>query len=270
MTDNKSETPETGGPFYEERWFQGTVAVVGLVSAIWALGGLPRPWGIIGDLFAEEATALSHTEIVLDTSAAMDGQFEGDETKFDAALRAIGQAGGRDDEGLALRRTSADCGGGDELLVDFGTDNKEEVLESAGKQQPEGKSNIVNAVVEAVGDFRNEREFKGPRSTRRVLVFTSGQDECFEGDVAGKIKAELEEAEVSASFTLIALKASGEDLQQLEELKSALQSADAYVETRAPDSSEELEEAIGEVNEEADEAIEEGTEEKSGEETVSG
>ncbi|HEU4736499.1 MAG TPA: hypothetical protein VFS48_05695 [Solirubrobacterales bacterium] len=197
-------------------------------------------------------------------------QFEGDETRFDAAVRAIGQAGGRDDEGLALRRTSADCGGEDELLVDFGTDNKEEVLKTAEAQQPTGSSNIVNAVVEAVGDFRNEREFKGPRSTRRVLVFTSGQEECFEGDVAGKIEAELEQAGVSASFTLIALKASAEDLRQLEELKRALQSADAYVETRAPDSAEELEEAVGEINEGADEAIEEGAEEKNAEETISG
>jgi hypothetical protein len=265
MTEGKS-----GTHFYEEHWFQGTVAVVGLVSAIWAIGGFPRAWNILSDAFSAEAAALSHTEVVLDTSAAMADSFAGDESKFDAAVRAIGQAGGRDDEGLALRRTSADCGGGGDLLVDFGTNNKEDVLDVAAEQQPAGKSNIVNAVIEAVGDFRNEREFKGPRSTRRVLVFTSGQDECFEGDVAGKIKAELEEAGVSASFTLIALKASGEDLRQLEELKSALQSADAYVETRTPNTSEELEETVGEIQEESDEAIEEGAEETNTEETISG
>jgi hypothetical protein len=270
MTDDRIETAEKEASFYEERWFQGTVAVVGLVSAIWALGGLPRPWDMISDLFAAEAAALSHTEIVLDTSAAMNEQFEGDETKFDAAVRAIGQAGGRDDEGLALRGTEPGCGSDDELLVDFGTGNTDEVLETAEEQQPAGESNIVNAVIEAVADFRNEREFKGPRSTRRVLVFTSGQDECFEGDVAGKIKAELEEAAVSASFTLIALKASGEDLQQLEELKNALESTDAYVETRTPDSSEELEETVGDIKQESGEAIKEGEEEKEVEETISG
>lgn len=259
-----------GAHFYEDHRFQGTVAVVALVSAIWAFGGFPSPWSIVSEIFEEEAAAVSNTEIVLDTSAAMDERFEGDETKFDAALSAIEQAGQREDEGLALRRTGAECGDGGKLLVEFGTGHEDDVLEEANDQEPEGKSNILSAVIEAVGDFRNERRFNGPPSTRRVLVFTSGQDECFEGNVAGKIAAELEEARVSASFTLIALNASGEGLRQLEELKDALQAADAYVETRTPDSTEELEDTVGDIQEGSAEAIEEGTETQETEETISG
>jgi hypothetical protein len=259
-----------GTPFYEDHWFQGTVAVIGLISAVWALGGIPSPWSIVGDVFKAEAVAASNTEIVLDTSAAMDEPFEGDETKFDAALGAIEQAGERDDEGLALRRTGAECSSAGDRLVDFGKGHKEDVLNEASEQQPEGRSNIVSAVIEAFGDFRNEPAFSGPASTRRVLVFTSGEDECFKGDVAGKIKAELADAKVSTSFTFIALKASGAALRQLEELKDALKSVDAFVETRAPESTGELEEAVGEVKEESLEAVNEGSEDQEVEKTTSG
>jgi hypothetical protein len=200
----------------------------------------------------------------------MDEPFEGDETKFDAALGAIAQAGERDDEGLALRRTGAECGSSGDRLVGFGKGHREDVLNEARDLQPEGKSNLVSAVIEAVGDFRNEPAFNGPTSTRRVLVFTSGEDECFEGDVAGKIQAELADAKVSTSFTFIALKASGAALRQLEELKDALKAVDAFVETRAPKSTGELEEAVGEVKEESSEAVDEGSEEQEVEKTTSG
>jgi hypothetical protein len=256
--------------FYERPGFMGTVAVVGLITAVFALLGVPKLWDVIDDVFSEEV-AVSNTEIVLDTSSAMGEPFEGkDETLLDAAVRAIGQAGQRDDEGLALRGTSPSCEDDGELLVDFGTGQEDEVLDVAEDQRPEGKSNITGAVIEALADFRNDPEFSGPRSTRRVLVFTAGLDDCFEGDVAEKIKAELGEAEISASFTLIGLKASGEELENLEELESALQSADAFVETRTPSDNDELESVVEEVKEESSEAIEEGEKAEETAGTVSG
>jgi hypothetical protein len=260
--------------FYERPGFLGTAAVVGLVSAIWALVGAPTPWKVVGDVFSTEGVALSNTEVILDTSSAMGDPFEGEaDTKLDAAVRAIGQSGERDDEGLALRRTNPSCEGEEELLVDFGTDHKGEVLSVAEEQRPEGKSNITNAVIEALGDFRTQ-DFGGPRSTRRVLVFTAGRDDCFEGNMAGKIKAELKGADISASFTLIALKVSGVELERLEELKNALESADAYVETRTPRTEEQLDGVVEDVKEQSRQAIEEGeeraVEEEEAGETVSG
>lgn len=266
MADAKSNVP-----IHERPGFKGTVAVVALVAAVLGLLGVPKLWDVFADILAGEGVAVSNTEVILDTSAAMGSPFEGeDETKLDAAVRAIGQAGERDDEGLALRGTGLDCEENGDLLVDFGTNHKGKVLSVAEEQQAEGKSNIVNAVVEALGDFRTNPEFSGPRSTRRVLVFTTGEDDCFEGDVAGKINSELKGADISASFTLIALKASGEDLEQLEELENALVSANAFVETRAPRNTEQLEGVVEDVKEESNLAIEEGEEEEGTEETISG
>jgi hypothetical protein len=264
MADGKEKAP-----FYEGRRFKGIVAVVGLVSAVIAVSGIPKLSEIVEDL-SSASVAVSNTEIVLDTSADMGGRFEAKLTRLDAAVNAIEQAGERDDEGLALRRTSPACSGEEDLLVDFGTGHKDAVLDAAREQRPGGTPNIVNAVVEALGDFRTEGKFSGPPSTRRVLVFTTGRDECFEGDVANKIGGALEEASVSASFTLIALNVSGKALEQLEELKEALRSADAHVETRTPDTTEELEGVVEEVKEASNEAIEEGKQEAKDEQTISG
>jgi hypothetical protein len=259
-------------PIHEQSWFKGTAAAVVLLGGIVALVGAITSWSVVKGLFEGDPAAASNTEIILDTSAAMGEPFEDEgKTKLEAAVGAIGEAGQRNDEGLALRVTSPECGEEDEdLLVDFGTNHTSDVVSAAEEQSPAGKANITEAIVEALGDFRNNPQFNGSRSTRRVLVFTSGLDECFEGDAAGRIESELKEADVSASFTLIALKASEEQLEQLGELEEALTAANANVETRAPQDSEELEGVVEEVKEESAVAVEEGEEEQEEEKAISG
>jgi hypothetical protein len=261
-----------GGPFYESGWFKGIGAVAALIIAVLTVGGTIGNWGFVKGIFEGEAVAVSNTEIVLDTSAVMEGPFEGHKkSKFEAAIGAIEEAGEREDEGLALRVTSPTCGGEEEeLLVGFGKNHKDDVLRAAEEQQPRGKANITGAIVQAIGDFRNEPQFDGPGSTRRVLVFTAGQDECFGGDVAARIESELKGTEVSATFTLIALKPSGVEPKSVTELKRALESADAVVETRTPKNTEELEETVAEVETEAAQGVEAGEEEKETEESISG
>src|SRR5215207_6715067 len=80
-------------PFYRRGWFVGTVAVVGLVSGIWALVGAPTPWKLIDDLLHPDLPS-SNTEIVLDASAGMRDPFEGDLTRVDAAGDAVGDFAG--------------------------------------------------------------------------------------------------------------------------------------------------------------------------------
>ncbi len=261
-------------PFWERGWFKGAVAVIGLVAAVWALVGAPRLWDVVTDAFSTDPP-VSYTEVVLDTSSAMGESFEAEgETKLDAAARAIRQSVAEfDNEGLALRRTSSSCGGRSELVVDFHADQAEEVARAAQEQQPGGTPNLTQAVIAALEDFKTTERSSGPPSSRRVLVFTAGVDECFQGDVAKKIKAELAGAEISkaSSFTLIALKASDQELQQLLALEDALAKY-AYVETRTPESVEELDGAVKEVVEVDDQAEQqlEETEETEVEKTVSG
>lgn len=265
---------EKRAPFWERGWFKGAVAVVGLIAAVWALVGAPRLWDVVADAFSTDPP-VSYTEVVLDTSSAMGEGFEGDgETKLDAAVRAIRQSVGElGKEGLALRRTSPGCGEPSELIVDFDPDQAEEVADTAQEQQPQGTPNLTAAVIAALEDFKTAERSSGPPSTRRVLVFTAGMDECFRGNVAEKIQAELEGAEISkaSSFTLIALKASGQELRRLADLEDALGKY-AYVETQTPETVEELDGAVEEVVEADDQAEKqlEETEEAELEKTVSG
>jgi hypothetical protein len=265
---------KNGEPFWERGWFKGAVAVVGLVAAVWALVGAPRLWEVVADAFSTDPP-VSYTEVVLDTSSAMGEDFEASgETKLDAAARAIRQSVGElGNEGLALRRTSPECGESSELVVDFGSDQAEEVAATAQEQQPSGSPNLTSAVIAALDDFKTPVRSDGPPSTKRVLVFTAGLDRCFEGDAVEKIGAELEGAEISKSstLTLIALKSSGQDLRRLEELKDALGQY-AYVDTRTPETVEELDDAVEnvvEVDDRAEKQLEE-TEEDELELTVSG
>lgn len=262
MADDKENAP-----FYDSPRFKGTVAVVGLVSAVLAILGAPKLIDVIDEAVStEEAVAISNTAVILDTSATMDQPFEAGDTRFDAAVQAMGQAVPGNKEGLALRRTGPECDGAEEEpLVGFGTGNRDEVLKEAKAQHPDGKSNIVKAVIEAVEEFRSNPKFNRPDSTRRILVFTSGLDECFSGNVADKLSAELKGDRISASFALIALNASGKGLVQLRELESALESAGADPEIYTPDDQGELDENAKEVKDSAPNPPSEEEEEEGGE-----
>lgn len=258
-----------GIPFYERRGFQGTVAVVGLLAAIWGLLGAPPPWKMVHDLFKTEL-ARSNTEIVLDTSAAMSKRFASGETKLAAAVHALESGGQRDDEGLGLRLTNPDCKSEEDPLIRVGTHHVEKVLSTAKELKPGGRSNITQAVKDALAEFRANPDFHRPGSVRRVLVYTSGHDDCFGHDFGEKIEAALELTRGAASFTLIALKPTAADRRRLAGIEGALESAGAAVETIPAESPEELEEASEQAGQETEQALEEAEEEREEGEKMSG
>jgi hypothetical protein len=80
-------------PFYEQRWFQGTAAVLGMVAVVFSLIGPPNLWDAIANLFSDELPP-SDTRYVVDASPAMGAPFgsgEGD-TKLSAAAETIAAA----------------------------------------------------------------------------------------------------------------------------------------------------------------------------------
>ncbi len=232
-------------PFYERRWFQGTVAVVGLVAAIWAFSGAPKPWDVAADISATEV-ARSNTEIILDASAGMSESF-GAGTKLDAAAKAIREyVVPLNEEGLALRRFGGSCEDGGELLVDFGKDHSSDVADAAAEQQPEGESNLGYAVIEAIEEFTASERFQGPPSTKQIVIITgTTEDECLKG-AAEEIRRKLDLSGIEATFKLVALKVSGDGRERLENFTEAL---GRHAEVVFPDSEEELEEVVEEAQE---------------------
>lgn len=227
-------------PFYEQRWFQGTVAVVGLAGAIWAFSGAPKPWDVAADLTATEV-ARANTQIILDASAGMAEPF-GKGTKLDAATQAIREyVVPLHEEGLALRRTGRTCEEGGELLVDFGKDHSDDVAEEAAEQRAEGESSLAYAVIEAISEFTTSERFEGPASTRQVVIIAgAAEDECLENAPA-EIRRKLESSGIDATFKMVALRASEKTRERLRSFTAAL---GEHAEVEFVETEEELEEVV--------------------------
>lgn len=232
-------------PFYERRAFQGTAAVVALTTAILALVGPLK--GIVDDLFPT-TEPVSWVEVVLDTSSAMEKEFDG-ETRLQAAAQAIEKAVKElDNSGLGLRRTATSCDGRSKQIVQLGSGHTNEVIDEAQNQSPAGDSSIVDAVIGGLEEFKREPiASRGPQS-RRLLVFTAGVSECSGGNLGEEIAEALESADISESskLELIALGASSEERRQLAEFESALDGY-ANVKLYTPEDKQELNSAAEEA-----------------------
>lgn len=236
--------------FFERRHFQGTVAVVGLFSAILAIVGAPKLWNVVSDLFAGGAPPTSYTEVVLDTSASMGGPFHGNETMLQAAAHEIGESVKElTNEGLGLRRTARTCEGRSERLISLGKEHTDEVTAAAQQQRPEGRSNIVDAVIGALQDFQTPDIQSRPPSSRRLLVFTTAVNECRKRSVAQELENAISAKEISArsSLAVFALQPSAGEQSQLEALERVLGNHVTIYPAQTP---EDLEEATNAVNSE--------------------
>lgn len=233
-------------PFYERRSFQGAVAVVGLLTAVWALVGAPKPWSVAHDLTVTKVP-LSNTEIVLDTSGAMAKPF-GDGTKLEAATDAIAKfAASSSSSGLALRQTGGGCYDDGDVLVGFGAEHGDDVRNVAAGVHAGGVSNVINTVRGAIDEFTSER-FRSPSSTRRVVVFMGGEDSCVEA-AGNEISDALDGLGVDTTFRMYALGLSDRELKSMSHFKAEV--ADyAKVEVLPVASKGDLEKAVGQEAEE--------------------
>lgn len=223
-------------PFYERHWFQGAVAAVGLVAAIWAFSGAPKPWDVAANQFTTKI-ARSNTEIILDASEGMDAPF-GSGTKLDAATKAIGEYVvplGR--EGLALRRAGGSCEESGELLVALGRHHNDDVAAAAAEQEPNGESNLAYTVIEAMEEL-NELEQPGPKQI--IIITGTAEDECIQ-NAPEEIRRQLDRTGIEAVFKVVALKVSGSEREQLEDFTAAL---GKHAEVVFPENEEELAEAV--------------------------
>lgn len=237
-----ADEPREKASFYERRWFAGTVAVVGLLGAIWVLSA--KVFDTAAQITASE-TVYANTQIILDTSEGM-GESFGDGTKLDAAVKAVEKyVVPLDGEGLALRRTGRSCDEGSDQLVDFGTGHADDVVEEAREQYPEGRSTLAYAVIEAIAEFTASGDFQGPASTRQIVIITGGVggEECLGSEAGAEIRRRLEGSGIDATFKMVALSPSPSASERLESFETALGSNAEFAVVETP---EELEEAVDE------------------------
>lgn len=194
--------PNKKSPFYERRIFQGAVAVIGLLTAVWALTGAPRPWSVATKITAVE-TPLANTEVVLVADKSMKESFDGT-TKMDAAVEAI-RVIGRDasNQGLALRRSGERCGEPGEQVIGFGSHHGDDIEAAAEDVVPSGQADLSNAVNGALDDLEAP-SLNQPGSRKGVVVFLGGKDEC-DNEAVADVRREIEAHGVSPQFKIIAL-----------------------------------------------------------------
>ena len=207
-------TPEqTRQPFYEHRAFQGTAAVVALVTALLALAG---PLGnAIDGLFPDPPERGAWVQVVLDTSAVMgEGFGDGEETRLEAAIGGVAKAIKElDNSAVGLRSTSTSCEGESRKLVDLADGDAQDVIEDARKQRPAGDASIVDAILGGLDEFNREpMRSHGPES-RTLLVFTTASRSCPWDDPTGEVERRLEQAnhERFGSVEVFALTPEGQE-----------------------------------------------------------
>lgn len=225
MNDEQEHAGEPAKPsFYQRSWFQGTGAVVALLTAVWALVGAPKPWDAIGDIFSSDLPA-TNAAIVFDASEGMNRQFDQPGTnlsKLEAASDAVRIYGSPlSNQGLALRRVGGPCSEPGPRLVDFGADHGDDVADVAGEQRAGGKSNLAATVIAAIDDFADTDRFPDPDAQKQVVIFAGTTDQCQTG-ANQRIAEELEEADIEADFELIGVRLSATDQDRLRGLKKAL------------------------------------------------
>jgi hypothetical protein len=237
-------------PFYESRWFKGTVAVVGLLTAVFAFGGFPKPRQILHDLTAAAELPRINTEIVLDRSRAMRKSFGGG-TKLEAATEAVGKfAASTVDSGLGLRVTGGGCYGDGEVMVGPGPDHDDDVRKAIARMHAGGPSNVVGTVRRAIDEFTQDR-FHRKGSTRRIVVFMGGEDRCAE-EAGEEVRDALKGSGVETTFRMYALGLSKREAVSMIRFQAALHRV-ARVEYWPVENRKELDKAVTEEAEEIEE-----------------
>ena len=215
--------PESGGTFYESRWFKGTAAVVALLVSLAALSVPLR--GAIDDLFSSSSLPRIETEIVFDHGINMSGPF-GDSgmtklqwAKQDVARGAIPYA----ESGLALRTFGDGCSTPGNLVVDFGANHGDDVTKQVNNLEPSQRdSDLTTAVEAAIDHFTNL-----PSDTvKQVVVYVGTLDQCGQtGEQSAKdIRDFMQEKGVKPQFKFIGVDLSSTEQQQLQAFRSVLPS----------------------------------------------
>lgn len=94
----------------------------------------------------------------------------------------LGNSG--DSDALALRRFGGECGadGNTKLLVDFGTDNRQDIVRAARQAPVGGRATLLRGIVQAVDDFTTTFAIgagqRAKQVNRIVVVTRHGKDAC--------------------------------------------------------------------------------------------
>jgi hypothetical protein len=162
-------------------------------------------------------------QVIVDRSSGMNQQF-GDRTKLEAVKQALSTVfleKTSDRDNLALREFGGDCNdpGNTRLVLPFAPSEKRLADGVTDLTATAGVSTLVNAVIEATGDFNRQQ---GARAKSGLIIITSGIARCGAADPEALIRNRLESyPELSFDVRLIGVGASRQDQSALRRVATA-------------------------------------------------
>jgi hypothetical protein len=159
------------------------------------------------------------TQFLIDTSS------DADRTEAIAASLATAVGNSADHDALALRTFGGECGAEDNTtqLVDFDTDNRQQILDAAAGVATSDKATLLRGIVQAAEDFSGPFT-RSPKQVSRVIVVTQhGMDACDEDTafVAREIRNRVAAAGLGLEFRFVGYQVPDGERDQLTDITSA-------------------------------------------------
>ncbi|MDQ3764424.1 MAG: VWA domain-containing protein [Actinomycetota bacterium] len=179
------------------RSIRNTVLIF-IIAALLGGGG----WVVVTWVMPQFAPSYK-TQFLIDTTGGTAS--DGPETIASSLRTVVGNSGDRD--ALALRSFGGECGAEDNTtqLVDFGTDNRQEITQVVGGVREGGKATLLRGIVEAVEDFSEPFAQRAKQVNRVIVVTRHGVDACDEDTafVEKEIRNRIAAAGLAIEFRLI-------------------------------------------------------------------
>lgn len=214
-----AEKANTETPIEKKKWYKNIMAIIGMVSAL--AGAVYGVMQILESSLFKPKKVFTNIEIVLDRSASMNESFDGS-TKWQAAVSAVKESLETKiakSDNLAFRHFGGDCedDNNTHLVVEFDQNNEAEVRNTLRKINLAGKTTLVNAIVEATGDFNDPERFGDVRNS--IIVITGGGDFCHPNPtqaIHDRLRGRIE-----VSFRLIGMGLTDEQKSDFEKIATA-------------------------------------------------
>jgi hypothetical protein len=191
------------------------IAVISLVVSVLAGGG---GWAAVVWLLPALAPTYK-TEFLIDTTAGTTTS-DGPETIANSLKTVVENSGDRD--ALALRSFGGQCGAENNTtqLVDFDTDNRQEITQAASSVREGSKATLLRGIVQAVEDLSKPFAQRAKQVNRIIVVTRHGTDAC-DNDTAfveKEIRNRITAAGLAIEFRLIGYQVPDNQHDQLNQI----------------------------------------------------
>ncbi len=171
---------------------------------------------------------LDYVEFVIDSSTAMDGEFDDGQNKWISLVSAVRTSLPLfDPKHTAVRTYGGACldPTSTRMVADFGNSSTEAIEQKVAEVVVQGEeAPLYKALAETINDLRKQERFSktDPSLTNRIIVISGGAACDYNEMSFRQLKERMLELGIRLEFSLIGMKAEGLALQQLSNLAKEL------------------------------------------------